>query len=341
MSILRIRNETGEFVPVTCIRGEPGPQGATGPQGEKGEKGATGPQGEKGEKGATGPQGEKGEKGDKGDTGGVTAVNGLLPDGSGNVVLGAVHPRNLLDNSDFRNPVNQRGKSDYSGKGYAIDRWMSYHDETSVHVADAGITNANKSLYQIVPENLIDANKAYTFAAMKSDGTVKLCCAKFGDGADQSYTTALYTSADNGKCLVRLESNSTWIWAALYEGSYTADTLPPYVPKGYAQELAECQRYYELLDSGASQFINAYRSTAAAFAINYAEKRIAPTISVTGNLTNALNIAGIGSCTPDSIESGYPVGKKSARINAIGAFDTSYTYSINYEIAKIEISADL
>ena len=34
-------------------------------------------------------------------------------------------------------------------------------------------------------------------------------------------------------------------WAALYEGSYTADTLPPYVPKGYAAEFAECRRYYK------------------------------------------------------------------------------------------------
>lgn len=32
-------------------------------------------------------------------------------------------------------------------------------------------------------------------------------------------------------------------WAALYEGTYTADTLPPYVPKGYSAELAECMRY--------------------------------------------------------------------------------------------------
>lgn len=36
----------------------------------------------------------------------------------------------------------------------------------------------------------------------------------------------------------------TLAWAALYEGSYDASTLPPYVPKGYAAELAECQRYY-------------------------------------------------------------------------------------------------
>ena len=39
-------------------------------------------------------------------------------------------------------------------------------------------------------------------------------------------------------------------WAAIYEGEYTAENLPPYVPKGYAVELAECMRYYRLLKIG-------------------------------------------------------------------------------------------
>ena len=38
-------------------------------------------------------------------------------------------------------------------------------------------------------------------------------------------------------------------WAALYEGSYTADTIPAYQPKGYAAELSECQRYYYAVDN--------------------------------------------------------------------------------------------
>ena len=33
-------------------------------------------------------------------------------------------------------------------------------------------------------------------------------------------------------------------YIALYTGAYTLDTLPPYVPKGYAAELAECRLYY-------------------------------------------------------------------------------------------------
>lgn len=32
-------------------------------------------------------------------------------------------PVNLLDNSDFTNPVNQRGQTEYLGSGYSIDRW--------------------------------------------------------------------------------------------------------------------------------------------------------------------------------------------------------------------------
>ena len=38
--------------------------------------------------------------------------------------------------------------------------------------------------------------------------------------------------------------SATFEWAALYEGEYTAETLPEYKPKGYGAELAECQRYY-------------------------------------------------------------------------------------------------
>ena len=46
-------------------------------------------------------------------------------DGSENITLaqmGVSNP-NLLDNSDFINPVNQRGQASYTG-GYCIDRWV-------------------------------------------------------------------------------------------------------------------------------------------------------------------------------------------------------------------------
>ena len=54
---------------------------------------------------------------------------------------------------------------------------------------------------------------------------------------------------------VRINTGNNIRWAALYEGAYTADTLPAYQPKGHAAELADCQLYYlplypQLLGSG-------------------------------------------------------------------------------------------
>lgn len=56
--------------------------------------------GEKGEQGEQGVQGEKGEKGDKGDAGSVTSVNGIAPDGSGNVTLPPIIARTVTLSAD-------------------------------------------------------------------------------------------------------------------------------------------------------------------------------------------------------------------------------------------------
>ena len=50
-----------------------------------------------------------------------------------------LQPRNLLDNSDFRNPVNQRGQTSYADK-YGIDRWISFG---TVTVNSASVTVDN------------------------------------------------------------------------------------------------------------------------------------------------------------------------------------------------------
>lgn len=54
-------------------------------------------------------------------------------------------------------------------------------------------------------------------------------------------TNVEYTS---DKYSVYFTSNTSaetrFAWAALYEGSYTADTLPPYVPKDKNVEMVNC-----------------------------------------------------------------------------------------------------
>lgn len=144
----------------------------------------------------------------------------------GKTISTAAAPRNLLDNSDFRNPVNQRGQTSYTGNGYSIDRWKSGSSNSALTVNDGYITITGSNYVQYIP-----GHKDGTFSAFAkniSGGLVQL-----DTGYDASLS-ARYVNIPFG----------SWAWAALYEGEYTAETLPDYQPKGYGAELLECQRYY-------------------------------------------------------------------------------------------------
>ena len=86
-----------------------------------------------------------------------------------------------------------------------------------------------------------------TLAAKLSDGTIYVNSGTYlssGTTFRIGGNNWLFDLQPNGVELVVMSGSITIAWAALYEGAYTADTLPAYVPKGYSAELAECQRYY-------------------------------------------------------------------------------------------------
>ena len=173
-----------------------------------------------------------------------------------------IQPRNLLDNSDFRNPVNQRGATSYSGIWvYSIDRWVTWLDTSNsatVSVINGGITPYPGMVIQRIESKHIDSSKIYTLAAMTGDGLLVLSgkITSTSKGSTNANNGIYFEyNADNDVyqfTLAGLTSASKFVWAALYEGSYTTETLPPYVPKGYAMELAECQRYYRKSYVGSS-----------------------------------------------------------------------------------------
>lgn len=157
-----------------------------------------------------------------------------------------IQPRNLLDNSDFTNPVNQRGQTSYSGASqYTIDRWRTWTDSATITVVDGGISVTNESLFQYHPTSIIKDGKQYTGVIAYADGSVY--CAPFVYPEGNGGVYPLFASGyDGGQVFFRIYPNEKNVaYVALYEGTYTTETLPPYVPKGYAAELAECQRYYE------------------------------------------------------------------------------------------------
>ena len=142
-----------------------------------------------------------------GDTWGAEDINQV-----NKLVNGAVYP-NLLDNSDFTNPVNQRGVSGtISTAGYFIDRWKLVSG--TVQITAEGLV-LNGTISQIL-ENAAGTD----VTASASAGT-----------ASYDNSTKTFTLTATGQTIT---------WAKLEKGS--VDT--PYVPKGYGAELLACQRYY-------------------------------------------------------------------------------------------------
>lgn len=174
-------------------------------------------------------------------------------------------PRNLLDNSDFRNPVNQRGQDSYTGAfGYCIDRWTRSANAT-VNVTSGGVkivaaSAGNGMFSQSIIATPDMVGKKFTLAYCLGNGSIgcvtfpvntitvsantKLSENIVTDGNSIGYVYMLPGGIMQVQFLVYSSKTATIQWAALYEGEYTTETLPEYKSKGYAAELAECQRYY-------------------------------------------------------------------------------------------------
>ena len=168
-------------------------------------------------------------------------------------------PRNLLDNTDFRNPVNQRGF--VSGKavaayGYFIDRWMNGEESTiKPNLSNNGI-KPNGAFYQLLDSLSAYVGKKMTLAVGLSSGNVVTASGTLTEATTDDDVFIFDTTDGSNEIAVGSYGghwyvwidypSSTIQWAALYEGEYTAETLPEYHPKGYGAELAECQRYYQI-----------------------------------------------------------------------------------------------
>lgn len=198
-----------------------------------------------------------------------------------------IQPRNLLDNSDFTNPVTQRGKRTVSTQyDYPIDRWQ--FDKSSSSLSDASATYSTSyhylilrndntasetwaALYHRVPsESLTPGNYTLVFKEHFNNSLVNgISALILMDGSATVLPSAFYTPDKDRNVIIHftLTAKPTtslliaiytgpgiavgFDWACLYEGTYTAETLPPYVPKGYATELNECRRYFYSTMDGA------------------------------------------------------------------------------------------
>lgn len=229
-----------------------------------------------------------------------------------------IQPYNLLDNSDFAHPIAQAGVNGAHGAtGYAVDRWMRTSGATVSQAADGLKIVSDKTSWTAGIQQRIEAKRFADVMTLAVRGVFPVACRLFvyigsgttnfgtayfqGDAAERTLVLKLtkpdgltgdevvnvYISPDTGStgtaAVVR--------WAALYEGEYTAETLPPYVPKGYAAELAECLRYYRRIKADNETFAG-YASNGVAYAfIPLQTMRIAPTVTGGGKFYYTLGSA--------------------------------------------------
>ena len=201
-------------------------------------------------------------------------------DGSG------INP-NLLINGDFR--VNQRGQTNYNQPsfGYTVDRWA--YAGGNIEVLDNGIklTNTRTETTSAYFEQFIEDysklwGKTITMSYCLSDGTIVSKSGKLPDVEPSTSQNILETNVVqntrarlyyfNTKKLsftidIQKQVGTTGViilWAKLEIG----DTPTAYSPRPYAEELAMCQRYYQIITN---------RQCNMAFARNINDLRISGT----------------------------------------------------------------
>ena len=162
--------------------------------------------------------------------------------------LGAV---NLLDNSDWTEPVNTLGKTVYRGLGFSIDRWVVPNDTSALTIGDRYIliqndhTSASTNFVNRLRRGTLINGKTYTGVVYFADGTVisgSGVCVEGGVSLTDaslpvSVKIATGTSYDSAILAVNPGKSARINYVALYQGEYGPDSLPAYVPRGYEVEM--------------------------------------------------------------------------------------------------------
>lgn len=218
---------------------------------------------------------------------------------SGSVIATKVQPcnRNLLDNWYFGAPVNQRGKTAYSGAGYGIDRWKAEAVTPNVTTIKDGYIelSQNALIEQILEEpyslcekqvtaSILLTTGLYTFTTTipsKEELSAVTTDKNLGNthfvvnGNDVGYIDLLHTKAHNtmlrlraysgytvGVIAVKLELGSQQTLAHEENGVWVLNELPD-----YGEELTKCMRYLQIISTP-------YDTSGNGVAIGYANNTV-------------------------------------------------------------------
>ena len=253
-----------------------------------------GPQGQKGDQGDVGPQGPQGVQGTAATINGKNAItieagdniSTEMEDSTLKISAKPYNNPNLLDNWYFLEPVNQRGKKEYTGAGYAIDRWkfVPTTDGEKLSLTKEGVSITSQSplvyLNYAVEKYNNYKGKTLTLSVLgEFHGTSSISTFTDYDGESGPYTAVYYPFTGDGKlslytvtftlpdkdiksffqlrfclnengasCLVKAAKLELGPIQTLAhkEGNAWVLNNPP---PNYALELTKCQRYYRIFPS--------------------------------------------------------------------------------------------
>lgn len=184
---------------------------------------------------------------------------------------------NMLLNSNFKNAVNQRGVTSWTGSAYGIDRWRSWNGNADISL-NGVVLSPNTLIDQALEFPQSYKGQPITLSAeidgeiFTATGIDDLCFFENTKVRLDIVTTAkLYKARIWNKSAVPITVN----WVKLEYG-----TIPtPFIPRLYAEELALCQRYY--LDWNGAVYLCAGITGSALASVQFpATMRIAPTIAI-------------------------------------------------------------
>lgn len=259
-------------------------------------------------------------------------------------------PVNLLDNSDFTNPVNQRGQTTYAASGYTIDRWIASSTQP-VSISSSGITLNGTNGVIVLRQRFTNLKDGiYTVAVKVGDYINVRQYQKEGTTYTRIYTNSSYDGGylqliHNTYPEFQIRANSGSIvtveWAAVYEGAYTEANLPTYQPKNYSTELLECQRYFYRVPSEAKTSYTGYIFDSTTLRVTIplpVPMRTTPTL----NVTNSANITAYGNSTIriDTIAVGT-LDKNACSLQCNGSFsEIGISVAMRFN-TEVTLSADL
>lgn len=167
---------------------------------------------------------------------------------------------NLLDNWYFGNPVNQRGKTSYTGGGYCIDRWTIVGDTPQLTVTSGSIKGVGYMVQkaEVYTSSSLEGMQL-TLSALMSDNTFGSITFRMSKGMENQFAInsngyLVYAEWQNtneffaanwytpseavGLVAIKLELGSQQTLAHQENGVWVLNEIPD-----YGEQLRRCQRY--------------------------------------------------------------------------------------------------